>query len=329
MSEKPASEAVSVGAADVSAAGDVLSKSASPDRNASASDRAARRRARRAGLGVTVLGFTLLEVMIAVAILAMGLASVFGSNVIAARRVAHARMITQATLAGQCRMTQVEGWLRKNQLPQTDQRVDDPPDMGGERCCEEPFTCEANVEKIELPSPPEVSSDATSQLMQTATSALSGSQFGGPGGAQGPGGASPLAALAGALGGLGGPGGTAPGQGAMSASGQAPDMRGAQAAVLAGIYPSLKPMLEGAIRRVTVHVAWKEGSREFSFDLVQYVTNPGQTLQSGPTMPTPGAAGGGIPGLGGLLGGGQGPSGAGGPLGGGGLTGGLPGMGIR
>ncbi len=242
-------------------------------------------RARRKALGVTVLGFTLLEVMIATAILAMGLASVFGSNVIAARRVAHGRMITQATLVGQCRMTQVEAWLRKNQLPQTDQRVDDPPDMGGARCCEAPFTCEANVDKIELPSPPQVNADATSQLMNTASSALSGTQFGGAGGAAGGAAANPLTALAGALGGLGGAGGAAPGQGAMGSGSGAPDMRGAQGAILAGIYPSLKPLLEGAIRRVTVRVAWQEGARDFSFDLVQYVTNPGQTLQSGAAMP--------------------------------------------
>lgn len=282
------------------------------------------RRDRRGALGVTVLGFTLLEVMIAVAILSMGLSTVFGSNVIAARRVAHGRMITQATLVGQCRMTQVEAWLRKNQLPQTDQRVDDPPEMGGERCCEEPFTCEANVEKIELPNPPEVSNEAGSSLLQTATTALSGSAFGGAGGAQGPGGSNPLGALAGALGGLGGAGAPSAGQGAMGAGGSAPDMRGAQAAILAGIYPSLKPMLEGAIRRVTVRVSWHEGSREHGFDLVQYVTNPGQTLQSGETMQGipagQGAAGpggvGGLPGMGSLLGGGT-------------SRGATPGMGIR
>lgn len=275
-------------------------------------------RARRKAMGVTVLGFTLLEVMIATAILAMGLASVFGSNVIAARRVAHARMITQATLVGQCRMTQVEAWLRKNQLPQTDQRVEDPPDMGGTRCCEAPFTCEANVDKIELPSPPQVNSDATNQLLNTATSALSGSQFGGAGGAQGPGGSNPLTALAGALGGLGAAGGAQPGQGAMGTGSNAPNMQGAQAAILAGIYPALKPMLEGAIRRVTVRVAWEEGSREFHFDLIQYVTNPGQTLQSGATMP-------GVPqdALNQILGG----SGAAGSLMGGGTT--PSGQGIR
>lgn len=294
-----------------------MSAKATVDRE-SKDERRARLRRRRKALGVTMFGFTLLEVMIATAILAMGLASVFGSNVIAARRVAHARMITQATMVGQCRMTQVEAWIRKNQLPQTDQRVDDPPEMGGDRCCEAPFTCEANVDKIELPNPPEVSSDAASQLLGSATSALSGSQFGAQG-AQGAGGANPLGALAGALGGLGGAGASAPGQGAMGSGSGAPDVRGAQAAVLAGIYPSLKPLLEGAIRRVTVRVSWNEGSREYGFDLVQYVTNPGQTLQSGANMP-------GVPtdALNSLLGGGGLP-GAGAGAG----TGMTPGQGIR
>lgn len=244
-------------------------------------------RQKRKALGATVFGFTLLEVMIATAILAMALASVFGSNVTAARRVAHSRFVTQAAMLGQCRMTQVEAWLRKNQLPQTDQRVDDPPEMGGSPCCEAPFSCEANVDKIELPSPPQVSADATNQLLNSAAGALSGSQFGAngvQGGASGAGAGGPLAGLMGALGGLGAPGGAAPGAGAMGSGSGAPDVRGVQGAVLSGIYPTLKPMLEGAIRRVKIKVAWHEGDREFSFELVQYVTSPGQTLQSGATM---------------------------------------------
>jgi hypothetical protein len=40
------------------------------------------------------------------------------------------------------------------------------------------------------------------------------------------------------------------------------------------VYPSLKPLLEAAIRRLTVVVHWKEGTQERSFTLVQYVTNP-------------------------------------------------------
>jgi hypothetical protein len=40
------------------------------------------------------------------------------------------------------------------------------------------------------------------------------------------------------------------------------------------VYPSLKPVLESAIRRITVVVKWKEGPNARDFTLVQYVTNP-------------------------------------------------------
>jgi hypothetical protein len=40
------------------------------------------------------------------------------------------------------------------------------------------------------------------------------------------------------------------------------------------VYPSLKPLLETAIRRITVVVRWKEGAIDRNFTLTQYVTNP-------------------------------------------------------
>jgi hypothetical protein len=43
------------------------------------------------------------------------------------------------------------------------------------------------------------------------------------------------------------------------------------------VYPSLKPLLELAIRRVTVIVKWKEGKLDRDFTLVQYITNPSQS----------------------------------------------------
>jgi hypothetical protein len=43
------------------------------------------------------------------------------------------------------------------------------------------------------------------------------------------------------------------------------------------VYPSLKPLLELAIRRVTVVVKWKEGKNDRDFTLVQYITNPSQS----------------------------------------------------
>ncbi len=42
------------------------------------------------------------------------------------------------------------------------------------------------------------------------------------------------------------------------------------------VYPSLKPLLETAIRKVTVVTKWKEGSSARDFTLTQYITNPSQ-----------------------------------------------------
>jgi general secretion pathway protein I len=44
--------------------------------------------------------------------------------------------------------------------------------------------------------------------------------------------------------------------------------------VMGIIYPSIKPMYEASIRRVTVTVKWKEGPNARELPLVQYLTNP-------------------------------------------------------
>jgi general secretion pathway protein I len=44
--------------------------------------------------------------------------------------------------------------------------------------------------------------------------------------------------------------------------------------VMSIVYPSLKPMLEASIRKITVTVLWKEGINERELSVVQYVTNP-------------------------------------------------------
>ncbi len=51
-------------------------------------------------------------------------------------------------------------------------------------------------------------------------------------------------------------------------------MSGLLQLVFSLVYPSLKPMLEAAIRRVTVVVHWTEGRKERDFTLQQYITNP-------------------------------------------------------
>ncbi len=79
--------------------------------------------------------------------------------------------------------------------------------------------------------------------------------------------------------------------------------RGLLSMVFSIVYPSLKPLLESAIRRITVSVNWKEGSQDREFILTQYVTNPSRAgllasmLDSGVF-----SADGGGGGLGGLFG---------------------------
>ncbi len=52
---------------------------------------------------------------------------------------------------------------------------------------------------------------------------------------------------------------------------------GALAPLVMGlVYPSLKPMLEASIRKLTVSVEWKDGGRTRKVEAVQYVTNPQQ-----------------------------------------------------
>jgi general secretion pathway protein I len=72
--------------------------------------------------------------------------------------------------------------------------------------------------------------------------------------------------------------------------------------VMGILYPSIKPMFEASIRRLTVTVKWKEGPNDRELPLVQYITNPQRggfagsaLLPDGGTMDfappgTPGAA---------------------------------------
>ncbi len=232
------------------------------------------------GRGRAQAGFTLIEVMIAIAILSMALATIFGSNIGGARSTAHARHITRATLMARCRIVEVEAYLVKNQLPPADQDIEDPPATGAEPCCTDGVTCDAKVERIELPAPQRVETAAGDQLLGRAAGAAAGSSFGGPGGVTGgDGGVGALGMLAGAMGSMGS-GSSGGGSGSLSGSG-APSPREMAGSLLTTVYPTIKPMLEGAIRKLTVSVRWNEGSREYSFDVVEYVTNPGQTLPAG------------------------------------------------
>ncbi|MDB4931362.1 MAG: ral secretion pathway protein, partial [Myxococcaceae bacterium] len=130
-------------------------------------------------------GFTLIEVMFAIAILSMAMTVVFSSNIIAARSTMHSRELTRATMMARCRLTEAAAWLEVDRLPATDVALEDPPQMGQEPCCTDGVTCEAQVDRIELPNPATVETAAGNQILGQAASAAAGASFGGATGVRG------------------------------------------------------------------------------------------------------------------------------------------------
>ncbi len=210
------------------------------------------RRKERVVRGFTQLdrGFTLLEVMVAMAILALGLTIVLSSQAglfAATRRV---QSETVAAILMRCKMSEVELELLQDGFQLLDQN-----DSG--ECCEDEddstFSCRWKVETIELPQPSAFAADAEDSAgADSMASPLGpmGALLGGTADSAGS-----LGDLAGSLGDAGGGGGLI-------------------GMALSMVYPDLKPMLEASIRKVTVTVLWREGEKERSFDAIQYVTNP-------------------------------------------------------
>jgi general secretion pathway protein I len=104
--------------------------------------------------------------------------------------------------------------------------------------------------------------------------------------------------------------------------GNAPNPMGLAPMMMSMVYPTLKPMLEASIRKVSVTVSYKEGKFDRELLVTQYVTNPQQGQLDPTVMGSGGGSGAGLPGLPGLLGGSS-PGGLGAP---GGL---IPGLGGR
>lgn len=172
----------------------------------------------------------------------------------------------QAVALGRCKMTELEERLLKLGYPELD--AIDP----GMPCCEDEktdvFTCDTRVEKVVMPN------------FQSGNSLGDGGALVGPGASA----AAGTAGIAGLVNPAGSGGGLSldvdaglAGIGSSLTSQMGAGGAGAQgmlSMVMGIIYPSIKPMFEASIRRVTVTVKWKEGSNERELPIVQYVTNP-------------------------------------------------------
>lgn len=210
-------------------------------------------------------GFTLLEVLVAVAILGLGLTIVLSSQTGVFWSYSRTTKLSQAPGLLRCKMEEVELELIEEGYPLLDEQDD------GE-CCEdidvEGYRCSWKIEKVELP---DLSLGVLGGSGMDA-GVGSGSDEGGEGAALSGGG--PLGVLTTLQGGAAQAGGGLTDLASMMGESGGP---GGMASMVMGlVYPDLKPMLEASIRKVTVVVHWNEGSNERELSVTQYVTNPQQ-----------------------------------------------------
>ena len=189
---------------------------------------------------MTGRGFTLLEVMIAVAILGLSLTAIFSSEVGAANVAARARRQNIAATLARCKMGEIEEVIAIEGLPALEKKDTD-------ACCEhapvEGFECDWLIERIILPElgatgDEEGDEDVDESLTRRANEKLDEVQAA----------ETTQQVLAGESGNL------------------------AMLALELG-FPILKPFLEEQVRRATVTVRWKEGPKERGFDVIQYLVS--------------------------------------------------------
>lgn len=212
-------------------------------------------------------GFTLLEVLVALAILGLGLVVILSSQAGLFSSASRGQHLTVASNLLRCKMSEIELTLAQKGFSLTDEH-----DEGD--CCEdegEGYSCSWKIERVELPPLPESSEDQDGGAPGPAGSA--GLALGAPP-AGGPAAGGPLGALMGisatqgaSLGDKATPGSVMEQLGSTGTSGM-------EGMVMGLVYPSLKPMLEASIRRVTVTVKWQEGQRPRELEVTQFLTRP-------------------------------------------------------
>ena len=260
------------------------------------------------------LGFTLLEVMIAVVILAIGLSSLFTSEAGAIRIAQRARTTTIATLLARCKMAEIEEKVSKGSgWPTTsiDER---------DECCEggehDGFRCEWKVERIKLPDVQEEGDEKDGDGKKKGDGKAKAEGEGGKDAPKGGGGIldqlvdvskggedERMSAITDVLSGGGATGassGKERGDGGLDYStGEAEEGVDPIGSMVMGMaFPVMKPAIEEGVRRASVRVLWKEGDKEQEFELTQFLVSEQQLIlpegedadggvPGGPTPPSP------------------------------------------
>lgn len=195
---------------------------------------------------MSVRGFTLLEVIVAIAILGLALTAIFSSEVGASNVAQRAKRQNVATTLARCKMAEIEELISIEGLPLVEKEDSD-------NCCEhapvEGFECEWLIERVVLPEfgteealdEDEEQEDVTDEQRNRELLNESYESIVEEGG-------TPESIVAGEAGNL--------------------SMMALQLA-----YPLLKPFLEEQVRRATVSVRWREGEQQRGFDVVQFLVS--------------------------------------------------------
>jgi general secretion pathway protein I len=204
-------------------------------------------------------GFTLLEVLMAIAILGLGLTVLLGAQTGLFANAKRAERLSLATNVARCRMSELELELLSKGYPLIDQESE------GDCCMGEPdetFRCSWKIQRVELPETSGLEGEADGGSVDSVDSQSTGAL--------------------GALMDIQEKGPAALGEGA-DISSLAENLGSASAGadglvsmVMGFVYPSLKPMLEASIRKIVVTVSWKEGIKDRSLVVTQFVTDPRQ-----------------------------------------------------
>jgi general secretion pathway protein I len=245
-------------------------------------------------------GFTLLEVMVAMAILAIALGAVFSSEAGSVRMAARARKLGFASMLVRCKMGEIEEQIAKEGFPALF-------DEGEDNCCKdaeiEGFTCKWEIEPVTMPDTMfekndeegEPNAEGEKDKDSDGKSSKAEAKLDGKGVKDAIDGADksgkkdskkldpaellkdPKKLLAGGSAMIGaasqfGGGSTFGGGTDSEAEGEGgSEMDAIAQMAMQYVYPILKPAFESQIRRATVTVMWNEGESEQKFDVTQYL----------------------------------------------------------
>ncbi len=192
-------------------------------------------------------GFTLLEVMVALAILAVSLTWLVEATSRAIAAENHAKLVSAATFLARGRLVELEDELAEKGFTDDSfakETSGDFEEKGFKR-----FKWSTVIDKIELPN--------TDQVQTLVTQGLEAQQ--------------------GAT--LGTIGGTPPAP-VLPGGGAANTPVGSSAGMLSSQFGIIKDVLEQSIRRARVRIVWNEGRTEQNVEITEYLTDPRRVDQS-------------------------------------------------